>query len=99
MLVVVEVDERRLAGAVRTDDSKRLARCDRQIDIISHDHRSEALAQTLDLQHALEFSNETSESEHNRRAAPGAFCAPRLDFNRSTPFYRRPECWEQSGSR
>src|SRR5450432_562895 len=93
-----QVEQRRLAGAVRTDDAERLARRNRQIDMISRDNRPETLAQTLDLQHALEFSNKTGESERNRKPA-GTLRPPRFDVNRSAPSCRRPECPAQSGYR
>ena len=87
-----QVEKRRLACAIRTNNAERLARCDRQIDIVRRDHRAEALAQAFDLQHALEFSNKTDESKRNRKPAPSALRSPRPAVNRSPPFCRLPEC-------
>src|SRR5229473_5992995 len=62
-----QVEKRRLAGAIRANDPKRLALRDRQIDIVRRDDRTETLAQAFNLQHALEFNNTTDESECNRK--------------------------------
>src|SRR6476646_6900873 len=87
-----QVEKRRLTCAIRTNNAKRLARCDRQIDIVRSDHRAEALAQAFDFQHALEFSNKTDESKENRKPTPSAHRWPRPAVNRSPPFCRLPEC-------
>src|SRR6476660_1760001 len=87
-----QVEKRRLARAIRPNYPKRFALCDRQIDIVRRDDRTEALAQAFDLQHAFEFSNNTDESERNRKPAPSALRSPCPAVNRSPPFCRRPEC-------
>src|SRR2546430_14159710 len=87
-----QVEKRRLACAIRTNNAERLARCGRQIDIVGRDDRAEALALDFEFQNGLEFSNKTDESKRNRKPAPSALRSPRPAVNRSPPFCRLPEC-------
>jgi hypothetical protein len=45
-----QIEQRRLAGAVWTDDADSFTRCNGKFDVIGRYHGAEALAQTVDLQ-------------------------------------------------